>query len=44
VIGTDHTGSCKSNYHTITATTAPGLSEYKRTIKSMKNKYMNAEQ
>jgi hypothetical protein len=23
VIGTDHIGSCKSNYHTITATTAP---------------------
>jgi hypothetical protein len=23
VIGTDCTGSCKSNYHTITATTAP---------------------
>jgi acetyl-CoA carboxylase beta subunit len=22
-IGTDRTGSCKSNYHTITATTAP---------------------
>ena len=25
VIGTDCTGSCKSNYHTITATTAPSL-------------------
>jgi len=23
VIGTDYTGSCKSNYHTITTTTAP---------------------
>ena len=23
VIGTDCTGSCKSNYHTITTTTAP---------------------
>jgi len=23
VIGTDYIGSCKSNYHTITATTAP---------------------
>jgi hypothetical protein len=25
VIGTDCIGSCKSNYHAITATTAPGL-------------------
>jgi len=25
VIGTDYIGSCKSNYHTITATTAPSL-------------------
>ena len=25
VIGTDCIGSCKSNYHTITATTAPGI-------------------
>jgi hypothetical protein len=23
VIGTDYTGSCKSNYHTITVTTVP---------------------
>jgi hypothetical protein len=27
VIGTDYTGSCKSNYHTITATTAPQFKE-----------------
>jgi hypothetical protein len=27
VIGTDCIGSCKSNYHTITATTAPSVSE-----------------
>jgi len=26
VIGTDCIGSCKSNYHTITATTAPAFS------------------
>jgi hypothetical protein len=26
VIGTDCKGSCKSNYHTITATTTPGYS------------------
>jgi hypothetical protein len=25
VLGTDYTGSCKSNYHTITTTTAPAL-------------------
>ena len=25
MIGTDCTGSCKSNYHTITATTAPSI-------------------
>ena len=25
VIGTDYTGSCKSNYHTITTTTAPRM-------------------
>jgi len=33
VIGTDFIGSCKSNYHTITATTAPELkvrSQYNR--------------
>jgi hypothetical protein len=28
VIGTDCVGSCKSNYHTITITTAPYLYEY----------------
>ena len=27
VIGTDYTSSCKSNYHTITATTAPQFKE-----------------
>jgi hypothetical protein len=29
VIGTDCIGSCKFNYHTITATTAPGFYEIK---------------
>jgi hypothetical protein len=28
VIGTDYIGSCKSNYHTITATTAPRNIQY----------------
>jgi hypothetical protein len=28
VIGTDYIGSCKSNYHTITATTAPSLKHF----------------
>jgi hypothetical protein len=28
VTGTDCTGSCKSNYHTITTKTAPELSNY----------------
>jgi hypothetical protein len=28
VIGTDCIGSCKSNYHTITAMTAPSLELY----------------
>jgi len=32
VIGTDCTGSCKSNYHTITATVAPGV--YKEEVES----------
>jgi len=27
VIGTDCTGSCKSNYHTITTTTAPSIKQ-----------------
>ena len=27
-IGTDFTGSCKSNYHTITTTMAPSLKKY----------------
>jgi hypothetical protein len=34
VICTDYIGSCKSNYHTITTTTAPGEEENKTKNKS----------
>ena len=38
VIGTDCTGSCKSNYHTIMTTAAPTLQEY---LYSKTNKYLS---
>jgi hypothetical protein len=44
VIGTDCIGSCKSNYHTITATMPPPLSPNQlcRNIKHQKETYTNA--
>ena len=39
VIGTDYIGSCKSNYHSITATTAPMDKEYR--LKGTKNALQN---
>jgi hypothetical protein len=35
VIGTDDIGSCKSNYDTITTTTAPELVHYQKTLKTV---------
>jgi hypothetical protein len=35
VIGTDGIGSCKSNYDTITTTTAPELVHYQKTLKTL---------
>jgi hypothetical protein len=43
VIGTDNTGSCKSNYHTITTMTAPDLTLtywYYNTTVQIKSKYI----
>jgi nitrate reductase gamma subunit len=43
VIGIDCTGSCKSNYHTITTTTAPRLGIYllNKNNNPMSHKYMS---
>jgi len=41
VIGTDHIGSCKSNYHTFTDMTAPEISMMTRQISDITGKSIN---
>jgi len=44
VIGTDCIGSCKSNYHTITATTAPYINMQQFSVRKFKNTKTSVKQ